>query len=421
MKRGIPKAVDAIDLRESAARVRGALLRLRGRLRARFVPREQRDDGWVDIVIPVHNVAHLVDATIRSALAQDRWRVRLIVIDDSSSDATSERVRRWAARDSRVELERVAFNDVNATRNHGLDKVRGEFVAFLDGDDILRPGALRDLVASLEGSGSDFAVGGYDRLEGRRRVPPAFWIDEAHAQSRQGVSIEQFPLMMVNAVQWTKLYRHEFWVRAGLRFPEGGHFQDQLVSARAFARATSVDVLARKVVDWRVRADGSSMTQQGVRPGQVRDRFATALAAVQVLTEESSASVRRARISQFLANDAAIATSELPRMGSEAFGNLRHGLAELSRLADPEIWREVPAEAKVLFELVLRGDRARAETYIERGGLDSLRHPLIERDGELYIELPFWGDDEAAVPLDRFLAAPREIRAYAALGERAVR
>ncbi|GAA1749324.1 hypothetical protein GCM10009747_03150 [Agromyces humatus] len=387
--------------------------RRRGRRSAAAIPDASRRAGWVDVVMPVHDVERLVDASICSVLAQDHWRLRLIVLDDSSSDGTAQRVARWAARDSRVRLVRVEHRDPNATRNAGVALAEGEFLTFLDGDDVLRPGALRDLVGSLEASGADFAVASYDRLERGRRTPPAFWIDEAHAADRPSTSLERFPAILVNAVQWTKLYRRSFWDAANLSFPEGGHFQDQLVSARAYARAASFDILARKTVDWRIRADGSSMTQQGVRADQVHDRFATALGALAVLADESTDEVRRARIAQVLSNDAAIAAAELPGMGDEAFAALRDGLAGLAALADEAIWAEVPAESKVLYEFVLRGDRSRALEYLRRGGLDVLRHPLIQVEGMQYIELPFWADDTVSVPLQRFLAAPRELRAYA--------
>ena len=385
----------------------------RGRRAAAVVVDASRRTGWVDIVMPVHDVERLIDATIRSVLSQDHWRLNLIVLDDASGDGTAARVARWAARDSRVRLERVEHGDPNATRNAGVAIAAAEYLTFLDGDDLLRPGALRDLVGSLEASGADFAVASYDRLERGHRTPPAFWIDEAHAADRSAISLERFPAILVNAVQWTKLYRRSFWDAASLSFPEGGHFQDQLVSARAYARAASFDVLARKTVDWRIRDDGSSMTQQGVRAGQVRDRFATALGSLDVLAAESTDAVRRARIAQFLSNDAAIAAAELPGMGDDAFAALRDGLTGLAALADDEIWAEVPAESKVLYEFVLRGDRARALEYLRRGGLEVLRHPLTEIDGVRYVQLPFWADGEADVPRSRFRAAPRELRAFA--------
>ncbi len=409
-------AIDRVALpmgRRLASVLVSPLRRQRGRRLARRVPHAARGAGWVDIVMPVHDVERLVDASIRSVLSQDHWRLRLIVLDDASGDGTAQRVARWAARDSRVHLARVGHRDPNATRNAGVALAEGEYLTFLDGDDLMRPGALRDLVGSLEASGADFAVASYDRLERGKRTPPAFWIDEAHALDRPATSLDRFPAILVNAVQWTKLYRRSFWDAARLSFPEGGHFQDQLVSARAYARAASFDVLARKTIDWRIRDDGSSMTQQGVRAGQVRDRFATALGALAVLADESTDAVRRARIAQFLSNDAAIAAAELPGMGDEAFAALRDGLAGLAALADEAIWAEVPAESKVLYEFVLRGDRSRALEYLRRGGLEPLRHPLIEIDGVRYVQLPFWADGEADVPRSRFRAAPRELRAFA--------
>lgn len=396
--------------RSAASRLASRLNAVRGRSKAaRTAPDAP---GWVDIVMPAHDVGQFIDASIRSVLSQDRWQFRLHVLDDASTDDTAQRVERWARRDTRVRLVRVSHRDPNATRNAGIDLERGDYLTFLDADDLLRPGALRDLVGSLERTGSDFAVASYDRLLDGRRRAPAFWIDEAHAEARLSTDLEAFPAIMVNAVQWTKLYRRGFWESASLRFPVGGHFQDQLVSARAYARAAAFDVLARKTVDWRIRGDGSSMTQQGVRASQVRDRFATALGALGVLAEESSDSVHRARTTQFLSNDAAIATSELRGMDDEAFEALRAGLAALAASADDAVWREVPAESKVLYELVLRGDRARADEYLERGGLVPLRHPLVDRGGVDYIALPFWEDAAVAVPLERFRAAPRELRAY---------
>ncbi|WP_168209085.1 glycosyltransferase family 2 protein [Agromyces intestinalis] len=377
-----------------------------------------RTVGWVSVVMPVHDVERYVDAAIRSVLAQGRWRVEIVVVDDASTDGTTERVRRWVARDSRVRLVEASFGDVNASRNLGIAEARGEYLAFLDGDDLMLAGALRDLVGALEASGSDFAVGGYDRLLGGRRTPPAFWISEAHGQDRRATSAAEFPQIMVNAVQWTKVYRRSFWDAAGLAFPEGGHFQDQLVSASAYARAERIDVLARPVVSWRIRSDGSSMTQQSVRPAQVHDRFATAVGALEVLEHESTTAVHLARLGQFLGYDAAVAAAELPRMGDEAYAALRSGLTALAPDADDPVWHVVPAEYKVLFEFVLRDDRARALEYIARGGLDLLRHDLVRIDGVDYVRMPFWGDESAAVPLVRFRAAPRELRAFAAASDR---
>ena len=365
-------------------------------------------------MIPTRDVDGYVDECLRSLLGQGYWRLDVLVVDDASSDGTKRRLQRWQRRDPRVRVFDVAFSDPNAARNHAIAHARGEYLTFLDGDDVLLAGAYRDLVASLARSGSDFAVGSYDRLVSRRRKPAAFWIDEAHARNLERTSLAEHPGIMVNAVQWTKLYRREFWDAAGMRFPEGGHFQDQVVSARAYARASAFDVLRRRTVSWRIRRDGTSMTQQVVLPRQIADRFATTFAVLEILRAEAGPRISLARLVQYLSNDIAIAAAQLPRMGAEAYDVLRDGLARLAPPFDlDEVWRDVPAESKVLYALILAGDERRARTYIEQGGLDLLRHSLLTSGGAAYVGLPFWNDPAAAVPLECFRAAPRELRAFA--------
>lgn len=412
-------------MRGHAARaVRGLLSSLivnarayRGRRRDRDSSTGGRGANWVSVIIPAKNVERTIDACLRSVLGQDHWQVDVVVVDDASSDGTRARLEKWRRRDSRVRVLDVEFSDPNAARNLAIEHAQGEYLTFLDGDDVLLAGAYRDLVGSLQRTQSDFAVGAYDRLVHRRRHPAAFWIDEAHSVTRERTTLERHPAIMVNAVQWSKLYRREFWEGAELRFPEGGHFQDQIVSAKAYARAGAIDILHRKIVSWRVRRDGSSMTQQTVLPRQISDRFTTAAAAIEILDAEAPQGLGRVRLVQYLSNDFAIAASQLPGMGEEAYEALAAGLTRLAPAFDhSEIWHDVPAESKVLYALILAGDERRARAYIELGGLDLLRHQLMAIDGVNYVALPFWGDSAAEVPIECFRAAPRELRAFAHAG-----
>ncbi len=403
--------VPVLPLRDLISRTLQPWRRVRGRIAAGRVPVGERTTGWIDVVVPGRDVAPYIDACLRSVLSQGHWRVNVIVVDDGSADGTAERVEAWARRDSRVRLIRTDVGDPNASRNLAIRTARAEFLAFLDADDVLLAGAYRDLLASLHESGSDFAVGSYDRLERGRRTPAAFWIGEAHQSDRRAIRLVDHPMIMVNVVQWARLYRRAFWDRAGLAFPEGGHFQDQLVSARAYARAAAFDVLTRPVVSWRIRDDRSSMTQQVIRPSQVADRFRTAAEAIGVLEREVGPEIADERRVQVLSNDAAIAAEGLPAMGEEAVAALRRGLKEIAPPSDDPVWARVPAQAKVLFDLLLRGDVRRAREFIRRGGLRLVAHPVRIEDGSLLVELPFFDDGDAAVPRHRFRAAPRDVRA----------
>ena len=71
----------------------------------------------------------------------------------------------WAARDQRIRVVHTRNGGLGAARNEGLRHVGGDYLAFLDSDDVLPPTAYADLVASLEASGSDFATGSVLRWE----------------------------------------------------------------------------------------------------------------------------------------------------------------------------------------------------------------------------------------------------------------
>ena len=90
------------------------------------------------------NVASYVAASIESVLAQDWADFELIVVDDASTDGTREILQEYAARDPRVRLFMKDRNEGLAeARNLGIVKARGEWVTFLDTDDLFDPRMLR--------------------------------------------------------------------------------------------------------------------------------------------------------------------------------------------------------------------------------------------------------------------------------------
>lgn len=95
----------------------------------------------LSVVIPTWNRAHLVCDAIDSALSQRPGEVDVIVVDDGSTDGTAERVIRIYA--DRVRLIRLnERSGAGAARNKGVAVARGDFVAFLDSDDVWLPGKL---------------------------------------------------------------------------------------------------------------------------------------------------------------------------------------------------------------------------------------------------------------------------------------
>lgn len=88
----------------------------------------------VSVILPTFNRADLVGEAIESVLVQTYGDLELIVVDDGSTDETPGLLARW--KDSRLRVIRQENQGKSAARNRGLDAANGEFIAFLDSDDL---------------------------------------------------------------------------------------------------------------------------------------------------------------------------------------------------------------------------------------------------------------------------------------------
>ena len=102
----------------------------------------------VSVIIPAYNAAAFIDEALRSVLDQDYPNLEVIVIDDGSTDETAERLAAYASQALCIHQPNSG-GYVGAARNAGMARATGEYLAFLDADDIMLPGRIRRQVDFL--------------------------------------------------------------------------------------------------------------------------------------------------------------------------------------------------------------------------------------------------------------------------------
>jgi hypothetical protein len=118
----------------------------------------------VSIVTALHDKGPYIDETMASVRGQTLTDWEMIVVENGSSDDGPERVERMAREDARVRLIRAGrLSGPGAARNAGLGAAAGEWVLFLDADDLIEPGHLASLVAA--GREADVVAGGWGEFE----------------------------------------------------------------------------------------------------------------------------------------------------------------------------------------------------------------------------------------------------------------
>lgn len=241
----------------------------------------------LSVVVPAYNVEDYLDECLGSILSQSYDDLEVVVVDDGSTDATATIAARYADSDARVQLHRQANAGLGAARNVGVELARGELLAFADSDDVVFPGAYRALVESLDASGSDLAIGSVHRLRGRTATMTPL-MRENHQRAVSGVNIDERPLLLADCFAWNKVFRRSFWDRAALRFPVGVRYEDQPTITRALVEASRFDSLPDPVYGWRVRDDGSSISQQRGDVADLSDRILTKRWATSIVRQRTA-------------------------------------------------------------------------------------------------------------------------------------
>lgn len=104
----------------------------------------------VSVLMPVYNGERYIADAVESILRQTLQRIELIVVDDGSTDRTSEILEHYRQQDSRVRLYRQNHQGIPATRNKCLDLATGRYVAWMDSDDVALPMRLKKQVDYME-------------------------------------------------------------------------------------------------------------------------------------------------------------------------------------------------------------------------------------------------------------------------------
>ena len=278
----------------------------------------------VGVVIPAWGVEEWLDDCIRSLLAQTHTRWEAVIVDDGSIDRTGEIADEWARRDVRISVVHTVNGGLGAARNLGAHQVRGDYLAFLDSDDVLPPTAYADLLAALEGSGSDFATGSIVRWEGGALTEPP-WMRRLH-QPLRAARIEQRPEVLGDVFAWNKLWRRSFWDASGLAWPEGVRYEDQPTTTRAFLAGT-FDVVDEVVYHWRIRS--GSITQTRASSVQdLSDRWETKRQSLASVRAHGSAEVEQVFVDRVLAGDLWRYFLLVPGASEEWWRLLRAGVLE---------------------------------------------------------------------------------------------
>ncbi|MDH2389806.1 glycosyltransferase family 2 protein [Streptomyces sp. HNM0663] len=220
----------------------------------------------LSVIVPCYNIEAYVSDTVRSLVNNAREDFEFIFVEDCSRDRTSEALTALTAKLPHSTLLRHEQNrGLASARNTGIDRARGRYLTFLDGDDWLAPGHLAGLVEAIERLGVDFVRTDHVEVTGTDRVlkrAPEGRRDEV-LDPRTGILPVAESTMVDYPYAWAGIYDTRLLEKGLLRFPDGLRTaEDRPWIWQLHRRAASYAVTPLHGVRYR-RGVATSLTQVG--------------------------------------------------------------------------------------------------------------------------------------------------------------
>ncbi|MBR4749735.1 MAG: glycosyltransferase [Abditibacteriota bacterium] len=212
----------------------------------------------ITLIIPVYNVERYLRQCLDSAAAQTCDNLRVIIVDDGSTDDSGAVCDEYAAACPRFTVFHTPNGGLAAARNQGLCNMDPltKYVAFLDSDDWLEPDALQRLRDAAEECGADIVACDYyvETPEGRQPAHPAS--AKATLTGNEKLRLYLKNRDVLNGLAWNKLYKAELF--EGVRYPEDIMKEDDLVTCRLIHMAQRVALLPDALIHYRMRQSSIS-------------------------------------------------------------------------------------------------------------------------------------------------------------------
>ncbi len=210
------------------------------------------------IVVPAYNVEDYLEQCIESVLKQEGADYELILVDDGSTDRTSEICDRYSIKVEGMPVVRVIHqpnSGLSAARNTGVRESHGKYLLFLDGDDYFEPTALKAIKAGLE-PGLDLLRYQAQEVFSDGEVLPH--VEFGFATLSGVAAFSKLAAYHYTENAWLYAYRREFFARNGFQYAPGRLAEDFGLTPLVIARADKVKAIPDICYNYRQRS-GSIM------------------------------------------------------------------------------------------------------------------------------------------------------------------
>ncbi len=168
----------------------------------------------ISIILPVYNGENTICQTIDSILTQSYQNFQLIIVDDGSKDSTQQRCKKYL-KNRKINYYKLENGGVSKARNFGLEKAKGEYITFIDSDDLYEKFFLETMLYQIQ-KGFDLVTCGYQNFEKSNKI----FLANIEIAKTKAEYIKQLQNKYLFNQIWNKIYSSEIIKEHEIKFDE---------------------------------------------------------------------------------------------------------------------------------------------------------------------------------------------------------
>lgn len=205
-------------------------------------------DDIVTVIVPVYNVKEYLSECIASIIHQTYKNLEIIIVDDGSTDGSSEICDKFQRKDRRITVIHKENGGLSSARNCGLEVAKGRYISFIDSDDFILPDMIETLLNSIKKNDADVAC--CDFFSDRNSCME---YEGEYVFDRETAISRLFDAKGFCCYAWNKLYRK--FLFDNIQYPVGELFEDIKTTYAIFKKSTRISYVRKREYFYRLREE----------------------------------------------------------------------------------------------------------------------------------------------------------------------
>lgn len=189
-----------------------------------------KNNEKISIIIPVYNLENYIERCLQSVINQTYKNLEIIIVDDGSTDNSSNIINKYTAKDKRISYYKQVNKGPGSARNLGIEKCSGSWIAFVDGDDYLDKNYLKYMISETKKNNCDLVLCNFktDVSNNYRNMQKAQMYSKK-ADIANFLLIDTWKNKMCTFTAFGKLYKSKLIKEKNIRFPDKFYNAEDLI------------------------------------------------------------------------------------------------------------------------------------------------------------------------------------------------